>query len=160
MKWILQRYSDDGDSTLGLLFKEISVAGNRKLHFFCFAIEDEYREKKVAKETRIPAGLYELRIRKEDTPLTLRHRKSYNRGVPWFEYHIEITGIPGFKYVYVHAGNTDEDTDGCLLLGYGAFKINGVQSISNSRLAVKDWYVEVYDHLKQGGQAFIEINDE
>lgn len=158
MRWVLQRYSDDGKSTLGLLFKEIVVEGKRQLHFFCDTLEDEYRDEKVMHETRIPAGIYELKIRKEDTPLTLKHRKSYG---DWFKFHIEITGIKNFTGVYIHAGNTEHDTSGCLLLAYGKSKLNGVQQLSaTSRLAVKDWYNEVYDHLDAGLRAWIEIRDE
>ena len=157
MNWIVQRYSDDGDSTLGLLFKEITIGSKKKLSFFCDTLEDEYREEKVSGETRIPAGKYELKIRNEDTGLTIRHRKSYGS---WFKYHIEITGIPNFKYVYVHAGNTDDHTDGCLLLGLGKQKVNGKQSISMSTLACQYWYAQVYDHLEQGEKAWIEFKDE
>lgn len=162
MDWIVQRYSDDGDSTLGLLFKVIGTPQGNRLHYVADTLEDEFREVKVGGETRIPAGRYELKIRKEETPLTLRHRTSYNRGfkMPWFKYHIEITGIPNFKYVYVHAGNTDDHTDGCLLLGLGSQNINGVQSINNSILACKAWYGEVYDELERGEKAWIEFRDE
>lgn len=155
--WIVQRYSDDSKSTLGLLFKKIDVGGVAKLHYFSDTLEDEFRDIKVMHETRIPAGIYELKIRKEDTALTIKHRKSYGS---WFKYHIEITGIKNFTGVYVHAGNTDADTSGCLLLGHGSTKINGVQSINNSLLAVKEWYGQVYDHLDHGGKAFIEFRDE
>lgn len=157
MNWVLQRYSDDNDSTLGLIFKRISSQGKDKLHFFCDSLEDEFRDEKIMHKTRIPAGTYELKILKADTPLTIKHRKSYGE---WFKYHIEITGIPNFTGVYVHAGNTDDHTSGCVLLGYGSQKINGVQSINNSKLAVKDWYAQVYDHLDQKGKAWLEIRDE
>lgn len=155
MEWIAQRYSDDGNSTLGLLFKKLDDV--KKLHYFCDTLEDEYRDDKVMHETRIPAGRYELKILKQDTPLTLKHRKSYGA---WFKYHIEITGIKGFTGVYVHVGNTDDHTSGCLLLGYGSTKINAVQSINNSLLACKEWYSHVYDHLDHGGKACIEFRDE
>ncbi len=32
---------------------------------------------------------------------------------------IEITGLPNFSYVYIHTGNTIEDTAGCPLCGFG-----------------------------------------
>src|SRR5690606_2699229 len=83
MEWILQRFSDNTDSTLGLMFKIIGYEGKPRLHFNSFVIEDEYREVKVKGETRIPAGRYELKIRKQDTPLTLKYRKRYPE---WFQY--------------------------------------------------------------------------
>ena len=162
MEWICQRYSDDGNSTLGLLFKVINVAGKDNLHFFCDTLEDEFREVKVMHETRIPAGRYKLQILKIDTPLTLRHRKSYNKGykTEWFKYHVHIMDVPGFTGIYVHSGNLESHTSGCLLLGFGSQKINGMQSINNSRLAVKAWYDVVYDHLDSGGESWIEFRDE
>src|SRR6185369_1457697 len=106
MQITLDRFSDNGDSTLGLLFID-----NK---FFSFSLEDEYRKVKVPGETCIPEGLYELKIQKTDTPLTIKHRAAYG---PWFKYHIEITGIPNFQGVYIHSGSDDSHTEGCLLLG-------------------------------------------
>lgn len=157
MNWLVQRYSGTDDSTLGLLFKEIVMGQSTKLHFFGDTMEDEFREVKVSGETRIPAGKYELKILRLDTPLTIKHRKDYGA---WFSYHIEICNIPNFKGVYIHSGNTDDHTDGCLLIGYGSQKINGIQSINNSKLAIKDFYNQVYEHLDKGNQAWITIRDE
>lgn len=157
MEWILQRFSDNTDSTLGLMFKIIGYEGKPRLHFNSFVIEDEYREVKVKGETRIPAGRYELKIRKQDTPLTLKYRKRYPE---WFQYHIELVGVPGYTGVYVHIGNTDDDTDGCLCVGFAASKMNNAQSIMHSRDAFKNWYSEVYGHLNQKGHAWITIRDE
>lgn len=162
MIWVIQRFSDDTKSTLGLLFKKISSQGKEFLHFFCFVLEDEHRNEKVMHETRIPAGKYQLKIRKDETPLTIKHRASYNKGykTPWFIYHIEITGIPNFTGVYLHAGLFETHTSGCPLLAYGAQKVNDAQSLSMSTIAVKDWYAQVYEHLEDGGEAWLEIKDE
>ena len=58
---LLQRYSDDGESTLGLMFAGLDAS---KPLFAGYTMEDEARAVKVAKETRIPAGDYELRQHK------------------------------------------------------------------------------------------------
>jgi hypothetical protein len=162
MIWILQRFSDDTKSTLGLLFKQIFIESEEILHFFCFVLEDEHRDVKVMEETRIPAGKYQLKILKADTPLTVKHRISYNKGykTPWFVYHIEITGIPNFSGVYMHAGIFETHTAGCPLLAYGAQKVNDAQSLSMSTIAVKDWYAQVYEHLNDGGEAWLDVRDE
>ena len=60
MKLEVLRFSSQNDSTLGLLF---DVTNDRK--FLCFTLEDEARDTKVMSETRIPAGIYELKLRKE-----------------------------------------------------------------------------------------------
>lgn len=160
-EWLLQRYSDNGKSTQGLLF-ELGMGFNKPL-WFSHAIEDEHREVKVMNETRIPAGRYELKIHKEDTPLTVKHRAAYNKGykTPWFEYHIEITGIPNFSGVYVHAGNSEKDTSGCLLLDDTANNhIIEEGAMERSIQAVKRFYDKVYPWLQEGKQVFLDIRDE
>lgn len=159
--WLLQRYSDNGKSTQGLLF-ELAMGFNKPL-WFAHALEDEHREQKVMNETRIPAAIYELKIRKEDTPLTIKHREVYNKGhkTPWFKYHIEIVGIPNFTGVYIHAGNKESHTSGCLLLNDTANNhLIEAGDMARSIQAVKRFYDKAYPHLESGKQAFIEIRNE
>jgi len=154
MEFILQRFSDNKKSTLGILLKLLSPT---KTAFFSYTLEDEFRSTKVRGETRIPAGKYELKIRPEVTPLTQKYRDRYN----WFKNHIEVTNVPNFQGVYIHIGNTDQDTDGCILLGDNADNnILSDGAISNSTQAFRRFYSEVYDHLEQGGKAFITVRDE
>jgi hypothetical protein len=83
-----------------------------------FLLEDEYRhsDAKVMGETRIPAGIYELGILKQDTPLTLKHQNSkLYKG--WFHFYIEVMDVPKFSGIYFHAGNRDEHTAGCQIPG-------------------------------------------
>ena len=157
MNWLLQRYSDDSNSTLGLLFRDRYSGYNRHLDFFCHVLEDEFRKKKVKGETRIPAGRYELKILKAETPLTLKHRKNYG---DWFRFHIEVTNVPGFTGIYFHSGNTDKHTDGCLLPGFGNELVSGMQKVTHSRLATKALYDELYPYLDKGGTSWLEIRDE
>ena len=108
MKLEIIRFSSHSDSTLGLLF---DVTEGRK--FLCFTIEDEARNTKVKGETRIPAGEYELKLRKEGG-YHQRYAKKYgsmHKGM------IHVQDVPGFTYILWHTGNTDEHTMGCLLLG-------------------------------------------
>lgn len=153
MDFILQRFSDNRDCTLGLLFSKTPTLP----HFESYTLEDEQRVDKLKGETRIPAGFYELKIRKEETPLTLKYRAKYN----WFQNHIEITNVNGFKGVYIHIGNNDENTDGCILLGDNADNNNiGYGSISNSTQAFSRWYKKVFDYLDGGGKVTLEIRNE
>lgn len=80
---------------------------------FCYTLEDEFREVKVSGETRIPAGEYEIQKRTELTPLTKKYRAKHS----FFDYHLEIQNVPNFKYIYIHKGNIDDHTEGCILLG-------------------------------------------
>lgn len=99
------RYSDDGDSTQGLLF----VNGV----FFCHTLEDTYRETKVPDKTRIPEGTYDLVLRSDISPKT----QDYMQRFKWFDRHLMLKDVPNFKYIYLHIGNTTKDTSGCILVG-------------------------------------------
>ena len=152
---LLQRYSDDGESSLGLMFTGFDKA---KLPFAGYTLEDEARAVKVAKETRIPAGIYELRLLKVLSPMTERYRAKFP---DWFTWHVQIMNVQNFQYVYIHIGNEEKDTDACVLLGDTANN-NAVADgfIGESTQAYKRWYQQVVPHLEAGGQAFIEIRDE
>ena len=136
MKLEVLRFSSEQDSTNGVLF---DVTGKRK--FLCYTLEDEYRTKKVMQETRIPAGTYEIKYRKEGG-----HHKKYTQRYP--DIHrgmLHVTNVPNFKWILIHVGNTDEHTAGCLLLGdtqeNNQIKTNGF--IGKSSQA----YVRVYDYV-------------
>lgn len=153
MKYQIQRYSDNGESTLGLMHQVIDNA----LEFQAYTLEDEYRAVKVKHETCIPARLYSVKFNRNDTPLTLKYRNKFD----WFTYHLEIQDVEGFQNVYLHIGNTDDNSSGCVLLGDGAN--NNVEDdgfISNSTKAYKRFYLEVSDELaKNDGRVWVEIRD-
>jgi hypothetical protein len=157
MDFILQRYSDNRQSTLGLLLKKVPMGSSIKTMLQAYTLEDESREVKVSGETRIPAGFYELVIHKQDTPLTLKYRAKYS----WFKNHIEIKNVTGFEGVYIHIGNYDSNTEGCILLG-DSVDNNSISEgmITNSTTAFKRFYDMVYTHLEAGNKAHIEIRDE
>jgi hypothetical protein len=148
IKLDILRYSSNNESTLGLLFMDNE--------FFCYTLEDEFRIKKVKGETRIPEGTYELTIRQEVSGLTKRYRDRYS----WFDKHIMLKDVPGFNYIYIHIGNDDDDSDGCILLG-STINNNKVDEgfVGNSRLTFKSFYRKVYSHLDKGGRVVISIKD-
>ena len=108
MKLEVVRFSSQNDSTLGLLF---DVTNGRK--FLCFTLEDEDRETKVMSETRIPAGIYDLKLRTVGG-FHGRYTKKYGA---FHKGMIHVQNVPNFRYILWHTGNTDEHTAGCLLLG-------------------------------------------
>src|SRR6056300_888421 len=102
------RFSSQKDSTNGILF---DVTEGRK--FLSYTLEDEYRKEKVAGETRIPAGTYKITLRTTGG-FHGRYEKKYgamHKGMLW------VRDVPGFEYILIHTGNTDEHTSGCLLTG-------------------------------------------
>lgn len=100
--------------------------------FFCYTLEDKDRglkqtdsllinkAKKVFGKTAIPTGVYSL-------AMTFSNR--FKKYLP------QILDVPAFEGIRIHAGNTSEHTEGCLLLGY---QVEG-ESIFESRKAVEDF---------------------
>lgn len=152
---LLQRYADNRESTLGLLLKQRPPM---RPHLMAYTIEDEMRESKVSKETRIPPGRYAIVINRNLTPLT----KKYQARFPaWFKFHLMLDKVPGFVGVYIHLGNDDDDTDGCILVGDSANNNSvALGEIRSSTVAFMRIYQELYDHLDQKGLAFLTIRDE
>jgi hypothetical protein len=139
----LDRIASNKDATLGLL------------RGHCFILEDQHQETKVYGETRIPAGLYEIKLRNAGGMNAKFHTKYPNhKGM------LHLQDVPGFEWVYIHPGNTDDDTLGCLLPGYGATLPNSVNrgNVSSSR----DAYLDLYDKIVrviETEQVFIYIRD-
>jgi len=128
MKLRLERLTSDGDSTLGILSQDG--------RFVCFTLEDEFRTQKVAGETRIPAGTYDVELRDEGG-LTQKYASRYpgiHRGMLW------LRDVDGFEYIYIHVGNRDEDTEGCILVGDTAVATRGDMMVGSSRTAYTRLY--------------------
>ena len=103
------RYSSGVDSTLGLLF--INDVYGRE--FLAYTLEDEFREEKVSAETRIPEGNYDIQLR---TTGGFHNKYSQKFGIPWHKGMLHVQDVPGFEYILIHTGNTEEHTMGCLLV--------------------------------------------
>jgi len=144
MELTVVRYSSQSESTLGLFL----INGT----FAAYTLEDEFREKKVMGETRIPNGLYKVELRTEGS-----HHDRYKAKFP--EFHkgmLHVTNVPGFKWILIHIGNTDDDTAGCLLLGESSISnINDEGRIGNSTSAYKRVYPIIADAITRGEDVFI-----
>jgi hypothetical protein len=162
MKFINQRLfhtkgNPKGDYTLGHFSNEVGS-------FNSFLLEDTKQEKKIKGITRIPAGIYPLKLREENTPLTIKHREAYKNS-PWFKanpgwYHIEITRVTDFSGIYFHSGNDDSDTLGCNLPCF-AFDLTKQDKPGSHSLAATDaFYAIVYPLLKAGVEVLLEVKDE
>ena len=97
MQLRVDRYLSNEEATLSKIYLD-GV-------FLCFGLEDQYQEVKVPDETRIPAGIYNIKLRTEGG-LTKRYadRYSFHRGM------LHVQNVPGFTYVYIHTGNNDDHT--------------------------------------------------
>ena len=107
MKLEVIRFSSGTDSTNGIL---IDKTNNK---FLAYTLEDEYRDEKKYGETRIPEGTYKLALRKTGG----YHAKYSKRFSSIHIGMLHVTNVPGFEYILIHCGNTDEHTAGCLLVG-------------------------------------------
>lgn len=127
-----------GGATLSKLFNGFD--------FICDVLEDEVREIpgrpvaewKIPGKTAIPAGTYEIDIcySQRFGPQTLT-----------------LLNVPGFSAIRIHAGNTDKDTEGCLLVGVRL----GKDAITMSRatlLKIKDLILPA---IGRGEKVTIEI---
>jgi len=155
MKLEVLRISSQKDSTSGILFDV--TGGQRK--FLCYTLEDEYRplKDKVMGETRIPVGTYDITLRTVGGFHT-RYSERYgdmHKGMLW------VRNVPGFEYILIHSGNTDEHTAGCLLVGNtqteNITKKDGF--IGASRTAYERIYPPIAEALKSGKKVTIEYID-
>jgi len=147
MKLEVVRYFTSNDFTLGML---LDVTEGRK--FLCYTLEDEHREEKVMHETRIPAGTYKITLRTTGG-FHGRYSTKYgsmHKGMLW------VRDVPGFEYILIHTGNTDEHTSGCLLVGnssdYKGF-------IGSSVDAYKRVYPSIAEALENGEDVEITYTD-
>jgi hypothetical protein len=99
LKLIRHKY---GDATIGTLWVNSE--------FFCYTLEDRvrvvrtgngYAGEKVPGKTAIPAGYYRVK-----TTFSSRFKKDM----------VEVIDVPLFTGIRIHGGNTEEDTEGCILV--------------------------------------------
>lgn len=96
----------------------------------CEVLEDLYRGNapKVPAATCIPNGRYRVRI----TP-----SPRFKRDLPLVE------NVPGFSGIRIHAGNTADDTEGCLLPGRRRGVLNGKDAVLESTAAFNALYAKL-----------------
>jgi hypothetical protein len=62
--------------------------------------------------------------------------------------------VPGFSGVRIHAGNSPEDTEGCILVG----RTVETDWIGESRVAFNRLYFKIADAIARGEEVWLEIN--
>lgn len=146
MKLKLQRIKSTEEATLGVLTLDNE--------FHSFTCEDEKREVKVKGETRIPSGTYKIKHREVLSGKTKRYREKYD----WFTWHLELQDVPNFEYVYMHIGNDETHTDGCIIMAETAD--SKAMTIGRSTPAFKDLYLKVSHALAYNQDVEITVFDE
>lgn len=94
MKIEVKRLHRTSNSTIG----ELTIDGK----FECYTLEDVERNVKIKGETAIPKGTYKVIINQSNR---------FKRLLPL------LIGVPNFEGVRIHAGNSNHDTEGCILVG-------------------------------------------
>ena len=148
MKLQVVRTQFGKDATNGLLF----IDGI----FECYTLEDQYQTVKVMHETCIPEGTYDIKFRKTGG-FHARYSERYKNA-----HHgmLHIQDVPGFTYILIHTGNTDEHTSGCLIVGETQqdLDINFNGMVGSSAVAYKKMYAKVANQLLQGKKVTIEYS--
>jgi hypothetical protein len=93
---IITRFLGSEHGTFGTL----DVPGRSAWYSF-FTLEEEWKNNQPS-ESCIPAGTY-----------TLKKTVYFKRNIPTYE----VMDVPGRSRILFHPGNTEEDTEGCVLLG-------------------------------------------
>ena len=110
--------------------------------YVCDSLEDTWRDlnkvKKVKGKTAIPEGRYRI---------IMAYSQRFGREMPL------LCDVPQFVGILIHAGNTDEDTEGCILVGEN--KVVG--KVVNSRYHAQIVSEMINDAIENGEKVFITI---
>jgi len=142
MKLTVLRHPSHGGATIGKLYIDGA--------FTCNTLEDEVREVagqpvhewKIKGNTAIPSGTYRV---------TLQNSPRFGLDT------LTLLDVPGFDFIRIHAGNTAQDTEGCLLLGMRATDVSLVGG--TSRPAVELVKAKVKSAIERGEIVQIDIQN-
>jgi hypothetical protein len=125
-------------------------------HYFCDTLEDKVRdinkdgdlldagEGKVASQTAIPYGTYEVTLKVKSPRFS--QKPAYN----WCDGYLpRLLNVKHFDGILIHAGNTAEDTVGCILVGENTIK----GKVTNSMATLQ----RLYAILQEGDNITITI---
>ena len=160
-----KRIKFHSDWTISELFVKEQLDG--------FVVEDEIRAIKVHGETAIDAGTYKLALRQspkfsasflysESTNQLIEPKEKslpkYVNIKDWKNHDlIWVQETPRHTFVLIHWGNTDLDSDGCLIVGdrLGIIRTKdgkNREAVLNSKNYYKKFYCKVYKEIKEGGK--------
>ena len=108
MKIQIKRLHKTANSTIG----EMTIDGK----FECYTLEDIERDVKIKCETAIPKGTYKVIINQSNR---------FKKLMPL------VLNVPNFEGIRIHPGNSNHDTEGCILVGQS----RSVDYITKSRKA-------------------------
>ncbi|EKH7246861.1 hypothetical protein O8W49_000766 [Campylobacter jejuni] len=106
-----------------------------KILFECFSLEEDKEGLESGKDLRIPEGNYNL---KRHSPSRFENTLRSITKKDDTMINVYNDDVPSSRAILIHWGNTDKDTQGCILLGLT--KDNNNESVGQSRQACKEFY--------------------
>lgn len=106
--------------------------------FECYTLEDVERKEKIKNETAIPKGTYTVIITKSNR---------FKRDLPL------LLNVLNFEGIRIHSGNTNHDTEGCILVG----KTRGVDIVNKSKIAFNSLFSKLQIAYKNKQKIIINI---
>ena len=127
---------------------------------FCNVLEDtdrgltqdtplkDIQKIKVYGKTAIPTGTYKVTLDVVSPKFSkYKQYKFCNGKLP------RLLDVPGFNGILIHIGNTEADTDGCLMVG----KNNVVGKVTESTVTFKALYAKMQEAVENGEEITITI---
>lgn len=126
-------------------FTSKSTIGEMFVHgaLLCYTLEDTVRkagEPKVDGATAIPEGYYQCAVDYSERLKSLM---------------VRVLNVPGFQGILIHRGNTDAETNGCLLVG----TTPGFDTILDSVLAYAKFCRKIAEAIANKEAITIEIRN-
>jgi hypothetical protein len=108
--------------------------------FFCWTLEDTIRDTKVDKMTCIWPGRYKVII-----DMSTRFKR----------FMLHVLAVMNFSGIRIHSGNTEQDTEGCILVGFSRVST----MIMSSRKALDELQPKVQAALNKGQEVWLTIQN-
>ncbi len=127
-------------------FSPVSTIGELSIEdkWECFTLEDCDRalenpeNKKIPGQTAIPRGRYQV---------VITHSNRFGRLMP------RLLEVPQFTGILIHPGNTEKDTEGCILTGL----TKGIDHLGESRKAFDALFITIHSAIRWEKEVWIEI---
>lgn len=112
--------------------------------YFCDTLEDAVRDVKIPNHTAIPEGTYRIILH------YISPKYSKKKAYDWCGGRLpRLVNVPNFDGILIHAGNTNKDTSGCILVGEN----KEVGKVLNSMATLK----RLYKLMKENNDSEISI---
>ena len=147
MEFVLKRFAKKRGYTIGKLYimKPImdEYLRGEKLTYICDTLEPQWRDyakgqRKINGKSAIPEGRY---------PVVITYSPKFKKWLPL------LVNVPYFSGIRIHAGNTQKDTQGCILVGEN----KEVGKVLNSRRYVDLIKEKIVEEKEMGKGVWIEI---